>query len=37
LGSAAAWAPWPAALVILEWLVAVAVCVAVGPVWLRRQ
>jgi small subunit ribosomal protein S36 len=37
LGNAAAWAPWPAALVTLEWLAAVAACLAVVPVWLRQR
>lgn len=37
LRSAAAWAPWPAALVTAEWLAVVAVSIAVVPVWLRQR
>lgn len=37
LRSAAAWAPWPAALVALEWLATLAVAVAIVPVWLRQR
>lgn len=37
LGSAAAWAPWPAALVILGWLAVLVAAVAVVPVWLRQR
>lgn len=37
LRSAAAWAPWPAALVTLGWLAAIGAALAVVPVWLRRQ
>jgi 4-amino-4-deoxy-L-arabinose transferase-like glycosyltransferase len=37
LRSAAAWAPWPSALVVLEWLAVIAVAIAVVPVWLRER
>ncbi len=37
LRSAAAWAPWPSALVMLEWLAVIAVAIAVVPVWLRER
>ncbi|MEO6712664.1 MAG: glycosyltransferase family 39 protein [Mycobacteriales bacterium] len=37
LGAAAAWAPWPAAMVVLGWLAAIAACIAVVPVWLRTR
>ena len=37
LRSAAAWAPWPAAMVALGWVAALAAVVSVVPVWLRQR
>jgi hypothetical protein len=37
LRSSAAWAPWPAGFVVLEWLAVLAVAIAVVPVWLRER
>jgi hypothetical protein len=37
LRSAAVWAPWPAALVVIGWLAAALLAIAIVPVWLRQR